>query len=658
MTMKVKKISGLRHYFLGFKVVVAGLLSIVLVSACGGGGGDSSERPAAETTAKPTVNAGVDLVVSSGARVDLNPNVLVANVTSASLTGLGLELKGSSAVNSQIVGLTWVKTEGPTIAISSSNFNDGKIYFVAPSTNGASSIKITFKLTLTNAAGLSAEDTVSITVNRVNQAPVASAGDDVVVNAGEEVKLSGSLSTDADGSIATYKWNQAAGTAASIGNDTGAQLQFTAPEVSEETLLVFGLTVEDNEGKQAVDQITVRVVPTGIAQVKMHFPPAQGVYSGTSVPVSGVVIAGTSSISSLTVNAGNGAQAVALNPDGSWRVDALALPAGAADVTISVEATDAEGRKSSARSQLKTSDTGELGTGQYWDSDIVGIDVDSSTNKLWMISYASSRMQLLSVDLNNGNRSATISDFSNPTQGLSTLSPGSMVFDDASKKVYMSAGKDANSAAKILSIDSRTGLRTLVSDATRGSGLSLGLPLGIVVNNAGNLYVADNTNSNIVAVDVATGNRTVVANKATLESGIDAPFLLARDTASSANSLIVSPYSTSPMFYSLDLSGAAAYNRSVAVQNSSAVWMGEIESLTFDSRTKTIFFHTFYMGLTAVDMVTGKVTNLADAFFSVKAISFDEQRGVLYLVKSSPASVYAVDPASRAMVMVSKGSRF
>ncbi|MGV8836500.1 hypothetical protein, partial [Cellvibrio sp.] len=101
------------------------MATFMLLSACGGGGGGGGGNSTSSASKKLTANAGADLIVNTSARVDLDPQALVANVSSAKLSAQGLELLGSSDNKESIVALTWTKLEGPDFAISSSGINDG-----------------------------------------------------------------------------------------------------------------------------------------------------------------------------------------------------------------------------------------------------------------------------------------------------------------------------------------------------------------------------------------------------------------------------------------------------------------------------------------------------------------------------------------------------
>jgi len=78
-----------------------------------------------------------------------------------------------------------------------------------------------------------------------NARPIAKAGADRTVTAGQVIVLDGSASTDADGDVLTYQWRQTAGPVAGLSNAQAAQPTFTAPAVEQRTTLVFELIVND-----------------------------------------------------------------------------------------------------------------------------------------------------------------------------------------------------------------------------------------------------------------------------------------------------------------------------------------------------------------------------------------------------------------------------
>ncbi|NOH60352.1 glycosyl hydrolase family 18 protein [Vibrio sp. RE88] len=92
-----------------------------------------------------------------------------------------------------------------------------------------------------------------------NRAPVAAAGADVSVTGPASVVLDGSSSSDSDGSVASYAWEQLSGTSVSLTGANTAQASFDVAEVAQTETLTFKLTVTDNEGATGADTVVVTV---------------------------------------------------------------------------------------------------------------------------------------------------------------------------------------------------------------------------------------------------------------------------------------------------------------------------------------------------------------------------------------------------------------
>lgn len=92
-----------------------------------------------------------------------------------------------------------------------------------------------------------------------NLAPIANAGTNQTVNEGEDVVLSAAASGDSDGSITNYVWLQLTGPMVNLLNSQVSSATFTAPAVDVETSLQFQLTITDNQGATATDEVTVTI---------------------------------------------------------------------------------------------------------------------------------------------------------------------------------------------------------------------------------------------------------------------------------------------------------------------------------------------------------------------------------------------------------------
>jgi len=182
----------------------------------------------------PIANAGADQVVNYNDVVTLDGS--------------------ASSDDGSIVDYKWSVLNGTAVAIGKDPTNPAKASFVAPEVGGA----ITIELTVTDNYGVTATDIVVI---NVNEPPVANAGADQLVTAGDTVTLTGAASTD-DGGTAnlTYAWVQvpANGGIVLTPSDTDpAAVTFTAPATAQ--TLTFQLTVTDAYGASSTDQVSVGV---------------------------------------------------------------------------------------------------------------------------------------------------------------------------------------------------------------------------------------------------------------------------------------------------------------------------------------------------------------------------------------------------------------
>ena len=227
---------------------------------------DSVSVTVHDTNVLPTANAGVDQTVNEGVTVYLNGT-------------------GSSDSDGTVVQYRWSQTAGPAVSVTGGNSSTASFTAPAVSTDTV----VSFRLEVTDNDGGTATDTVAITVRTTNLAPVANAGSDQVVNEGDGVTLDGTASSDSDGVIVSYNWVQTGGPVVALTGAATATPIFTAPAVSAVTGLGFRLTVTDDDGSTAIDNVIVTVNP--LLQITTANLPkgVQGViYSETLTAVHGV----------------------------------------------------------------------------------------------------------------------------------------------------------------------------------------------------------------------------------------------------------------------------------------------------------------------------------------------------------------------------------
>ena len=91
-----------------------------------------------------------------------------------------------------------------------------------------------------------------------SSAPIADAGPDQTVNAGETVTLDGSASSDPGSQTLTYLWTQVGGTFVTLSDSTAVQPTFTTPEEGADGApLYFRLTVTNTSGLKNSDEVII-----------------------------------------------------------------------------------------------------------------------------------------------------------------------------------------------------------------------------------------------------------------------------------------------------------------------------------------------------------------------------------------------------------------
>ena len=215
------------------KMLFVMLMLIVVATGCGGGGDDEGEP----SNSAPDARAGIDQTVVEGTAVTLD---------------------GSASTDSDgaIVSYTWSQVSGPPINLSGAN--SVRATFQAPEVDADTAL--VFQVQVEDDDGATATDRLSVTVTDVPAvAPDARAGINQTVVEGTVVTLDGSASTDSDGTIVSYTWSQVSGPPVDISDANSVWVTFQAPEVDDDTTLVFQVQVKDDDGATAADRVHVTV---------------------------------------------------------------------------------------------------------------------------------------------------------------------------------------------------------------------------------------------------------------------------------------------------------------------------------------------------------------------------------------------------------------
>ena len=102
-------------------------------------------------------------------------------------------------------------------------------------------------------------DTGTSALEQPNQPPNANAGNDQNVEVNTQVNLDGSKSSDQDGEIVSYKWEQTGGPEIDLKQSDAQTASFDVPESAADSTLTFKLTVVDDKDASDPDEVTVEI---------------------------------------------------------------------------------------------------------------------------------------------------------------------------------------------------------------------------------------------------------------------------------------------------------------------------------------------------------------------------------------------------------------
>ena len=213
------------------------------------------------TNRAPSVNAGAD-------------QSLVLPENSTTFTASAGDPDGT------VVSYQWIKVNGPAATLSGS---ETATLALADLVEG----EYAFQVTVKDDRGAEAADQVKLTVYAnapANRPPGVNAGDDQIIYLPDNATRFTATATDADGTIASWSWEQLNGPSASMdGTDTHELLLEDLAAGS----YLFRLTVTDNEGASATDEVALEVVLTsGIEPEGIQKPVQLNAYPN---PFKGVV---------------------------------------------------------------------------------------------------------------------------------------------------------------------------------------------------------------------------------------------------------------------------------------------------------------------------------------------------------------------------------
>ncbi len=181
---------------------------------------------------RPVANAGINKTVSEGVSVQLD---------------------GSASYDNDGNALTYLWTVPPGITLDDKTLQ--KPTFIAPEVN----VNTIYPFSLIVNDGTSDSDPSSVTINvlQINKAPVANAGPEKSYNEGIFISLDGSLSSDPDGDVISYKWTSLDGII--LFDPLSVSPSFIAPQVNADKNYRFKLEVADGVLTSPSDEVTITI---------------------------------------------------------------------------------------------------------------------------------------------------------------------------------------------------------------------------------------------------------------------------------------------------------------------------------------------------------------------------------------------------------------
>ncbi len=259
MISRGKKQSQLRLLFLSLVVLLISVLSGCDQSTTSGDSGSDTQTQDDTTengNHQPSARITGSLIYTAGQTVTLDGS-------------------GSYDADGDSLSYQWIKTEGPDTALLAAS--TATLSFVAPTVSQTTGF--TFKLTvhdgkLSNSTSVSIQVSPSAPNTPTNQLPSAKITAPQSVLSGQTVTLNGSGSSDPDGDTISYQWTQTGGPGITLSDNTGPNLIFVAPSVTQPQQISFQLTVRDGKlaKSTSVRMLISPIVDKSAPSIVFRFP--------------------------------------------------------------------------------------------------------------------------------------------------------------------------------------------------------------------------------------------------------------------------------------------------------------------------------------------------------------------------------------------------
>ncbi|VAW88033.1 Chitinase [hydrothermal vent metagenome] len=198
-----------------------------------------------------------DFIIIAVHAVNIPPTVKAGNLKNVEAQATVNLLGSANDSDGNIVSYLWRQTSGPNVSLTDAN--KAKATFIAPTVSQET--KLTFELTVRDNENATASAFVNINVAALNHPPIVNAGTNRSVDKQTNVTLVGNAE-DSDGNIVAYLWRQIIGPDVNLVDANSAVARFSAPNVDQNTDLIFEFTATDNGNSAVSDTVTITVVST------------------------------------------------------------------------------------------------------------------------------------------------------------------------------------------------------------------------------------------------------------------------------------------------------------------------------------------------------------------------------------------------------------
>ncbi|MEO0479818.1 MAG: Ig-like domain-containing protein [Planctomycetota bacterium] len=182
----------------------------------------------------PTVDAGPDATINENSTFVFNPTA-------------------TDPENDEPLSYTWEQIGGDPVTLLNADSPNASFEATEGLTDGTA----TFRVSVTDGE-FTVTDEITITIQRDDDGPTVSAGNDLTVNEEDPVVLT-AIANDPEGVDLTYSWTQLNGPTVTLNNDDTAIADFTAPNFVTNTYLTFQVEVSDGV-TTSTDTVLVLVV--------------------------------------------------------------------------------------------------------------------------------------------------------------------------------------------------------------------------------------------------------------------------------------------------------------------------------------------------------------------------------------------------------------